>query len=114
MNRGGFGGFPGGGGGNMQALMKQAQKMQTDLQKAKEEAENTVVEGSGGGGAVKISMNGKYQVTSVSISKDAAGDAEMLQDLVQVACNDASAKIAEVFKNNMTKVTGGMNIPGLF
>lgn len=112
MNRGGFNGVPGM--GNIQGLMKQAQKMQEDLKKAKEEAEATIVEGTAGGSAVKITMNGKYQVTKVEISKDAAGDAEMLQDLVQAACNDASNKIAAVFKDSMGKATGGMNIPGLF
>jgi hypothetical protein len=108
----GFGGFP----GNMQGLMQQAQKMQKDLQKAQEEAENFEAEGSAGGGAVKFKMNGRYEVLSVEIKPEAVdpSDVEMLQDMVKAAANDAIAKVRENTQSKMSKVAGGMNIPGLF
>lgn len=111
-------GFPGmpGGLGNMQGLMKQAQKMQQDLAAAQQEAENFSAEGSAGGGAVKAVANGKYALTSLTISRDAVNpdDVEMLQDLIVAACNDALGKVKENLKDKMSKVTGGMNLPGLF
>ena len=108
----GFPGVP----GNMQALMKQAQKMQQDLMKAQQEAEAFSCEGSAGGGAVKITANGKQEVTAVLISKEVvnADDVEMLQDLVKAAMNDALAKVKDHTKGALGSVTGGLNIPGLF
>ena len=108
----GFGGVP----GNMQALMKQAQKMQQDLLKAQQEAELFSCEGSAGGGAIKVTANGKQELTSVLISKEVVNsdDVEMLQDLVKDAVNDALAKVKDHTKNTLGSVTGGLNIPGLF
>jgi len=104
-----------GGPGNMQALMKQAQKMQQDLKRAQEETEQIEAEGSAGGGAVKVTANGKNQLTAVLIEKAAINpdDAEMLQDLVLAAANEALTKVQESAKAALSKVTGGMNIPGL-
>ena len=108
----GFGGVP----GNMQALVKQAQKMQQDLQKAQAEAETFMADGSAGGGMVKITANGKLQVTAVLINKECVNpnDVEMLQDLVLAATNDALDKVRENTKQTLGTVTGGVNIPGLF
>lgn len=110
----GFPGFPGGGMGNMQALMKQAQKMQEQLQRVQSDAEQFSAEGSAGGGVVKITANGKNRLTGVTIDKQCVNpdDVEMLQDLVLVAANDALQKVQENLKSEMAKITGGMNIPG--
>lgn len=108
----GFGGFPG---GNMQALLQQAQKMQKDMQKAQVEAEAFEAEGSVGGGAVKIKVNGKYEVVSVEIKPEAVdpSDIELFQDMVKSAANDALTKIRQNTESKLSKVTGGMNIPGV-
>ena len=108
----GFNGFPG---GNMQALLKQAQKMQQDMQKAQAEVESFEAEGAAGG-AVKCIINGKYEVLSVSISPEAidASDVEVLQDMVQLAFNDALRKVKEHSDAKLSQVTGGINLPGMF
>ncbi len=91
--RGGFGG----GGFNMQSLMKQAQKMQEDMQKANEELENSEIEATVGGGMVTIIMSGKKVVKSIKIKKEAvdADDIEMLEDLLVAGFNEAAAKVDE-------------------
>ncbi len=104
--RGGFGGYGGGfgGGGNqMQNLMKQAQKMQEEMQKAQAELEELEVEGSAGGGLVKVSMTAKKVVTSINISPDAVDvdDLEMLEDLLVAALNDGYKKADEVYAEKM-------------
>jgi nucleoid-associated protein EbfC len=109
----GFGGFPGG--GNMQALLQQAQKMQKDMQRAQAEAEAYEAEGSVGGGAVKFKINGKHEVLSVEIKPEAfdPSDIEMLQDMVKSAANDALAKVRDFTNKKLSQVTGGASIPGL-
>lgn len=101
---------------NMNQLMKQAKKMQEDLMKAQEALGEQVVEGTSGGGAVKVEMNGHKEVTSVIISKDVVSpdDVEMLQDLVLAAVQDAMSKVNQLTESTMGKYTKGMNIPGLF
>jgi DNA-binding YbaB/EbfC family protein len=108
----GFPGMPGG----MQGLMKQAQKMQEDLARAQQEAEQFSAEGSAGGGMVKVVVSGKYEIQSVAIARDVVNpdDIEMLQDLIVAASNEALEKVKQNLKAQMTKVTGGMSIPGLF
>jgi DNA-binding YbaB/EbfC family protein len=101
-------------GGNLQGLMKQAQKMQSDLQKAKEEIETSEVTGTSGGGAVKVRMSGDHSVKEVSIDPAAKDDLEVLQDMLVAAFNDASSQIKNALKDKMSKITGGMPIPGLF
>jgi DNA-binding YbaB/EbfC family protein len=100
----------------MQGLMKQAQKMQEDLAKAQQEAENYSAEGTAGGGAIKVTVNGKYTVTAVAVNREVVNpdDVEMLQDLFLAACNDALDKVKANLKTQMSKVTGGMSLPGLF
>ena len=94
-------------------MMRQAQKQLAQLQKIQEELETVTVEGSAGGGAVKVVMTGKQIVESVTIEPEAAEEVEMLQDMVLAAVNDASTKAQELAAKKMSVVTGGMNIPGL-
>ena len=108
----GFQGFP----GNVQDLMKQAQSMQEKLAKAQGEVENITAEGTAGGGMVKVVVNGRYEVLSVKVEKEVVNpnDIDMLQDLILAASNDALKKVKEDAKQALTKVTGGLSIPGLF
>lgn len=101
-----FGGF---GGGNMQAMMRQAQKMQQDAIRAKEEIDNAVFEGSASGGLVKVEINGAFEMQSVKIDQSVVDpdDVEMLEDLVVAAYNDAKAK-ADEMKNSKLGGFGGL------
>ena len=94
-------------------MMRQAQRLQAQLQKIQEELETLTVEGSAGGGVVKVVMTGKQVVQTVTIAPEAAEELELLQDLVLAAVNDAFAKTQELAAKKMAVVTGGMNIPGL-
>ena len=94
-------------------MMRQAQKQLAQLQKIQEELETITVEGSAGGGAVKVVMTGKQIVESVTIDPEAAEEVELLQDMVLAAVNDASNKAQELAAQKMSVVTGGMKIPGL-
>lgn len=107
----GFGGIP----GNMQGILKQAQKMKEQIEKTQEAVESFELESQAGGGMVKVRMNGKFRVVSIEISKEVINpeDPEMLQDLIRAACNEAAAQIHDHTKNEMSKVTGGLSIPGL-
>jgi len=98
-----FGGFGGFGGGNMQAMMRQAQKMQQDAMKAKEELDNTIFEGTASGEMVKIEINGAYEMQSVKINPAVvdADDVEMLEDLIVAAYNDAKNKADEAKSQKM-------------
>ena len=109
----GFGGFPGG--GNMQALLQQTQKMQKDMQRAQDEAESFEADGSAGGGTVKVTANGKNEILAVSIKPEAVdpSDVAMLEELVKQAVNDALAKIRNNTAERLAKATAGFNIPGL-
>lgn len=104
MNK--FGGF---GGGNMQAMMRQAQKMQQDAMKAKEELDNSVFEGTASGGLVKVEINGAYEMISVKIDPSVVDpdDAEMIEDLVVAAYNDAKSKLEEM-KSQKLGAFGGL------
>ena len=105
-----FGGFPGGM-GNMQNLMRQAQKMQADLQKKQEEAANTEFEVSAGGGAVTVKATGAKEIKEIIIKKEVVDpdDVETLQDLVLTAVNAALRKADDMMQEGL----GGLNIPGL-
>ena len=108
----GMGGF--GGGMNMQALMKQAQKMQQDMQdrmeKAEEELENTTLTGTSGGGMVEVTCTGKKQITGVTIKPEIVDpdDIEMLEDLVVAAVNDALSKADELEKSLKPDMPAGL------
>jgi len=113
------GSFPRGGigGANINNLMKQAMKVQQDMEKAKEELANTTVEASSGGGAVKVTATCDKVIKSVEISQDVVDpdDVEMLQDLVMAAVNEALRKADEQVQAALGRFTGGMgNFPGLF
>lgn len=110
------GGFPGMGGGNMGGMMKQMQKMQKQMEDLQAELEVKEVEASAGGGAVKVTCNGKKEILNITIEESVVDpeDIEMLQDLVMAAVNEAIRNADEMMSNGMKKVTGGMNIPGLF
>ena len=100
------------GGFNLQELMSQAKQQYETLQKKMEE---TVVEGSSGGGTVTVKMDGRKQVLSIKIDPEAvkAGDLEMLQDLITAAINGAGRKVDEAMQSTMGGMLGGMGIPGL-
>ena len=111
------GGFPGGfGGGQMNNLMKQAQKLQKEMEQAQKDLETKEFEASVGGGAVVVKANGKKEIISINIKEEVvdADDVEMLEDLVLSAVNEALKKAEEETANKMGKLTGGMNIPGMF
>jgi len=96
-------------------MMKQAQKLQSKMLRLQEELAEKTVEASAGGGMVKAVANGKQQIVSVQIEKEVVDpdDVEMLQDLVLAAVNDALARSQEMVSAEMSKLTGGLNIPGL-
>jgi hypothetical protein len=94
--------------GNMQAMMKQAQQMQQKLQ---EEIEAIRVEASAGGGMVTVKMDGQKRCLGVTIDPEAAGDAEMLQDMVMAAFNEAHKKVEEQSQSKMSGMLGGMGLP---
>ena len=101
---------------NMNSVIKQAQKMQEEMERVQEELEDKTVEATSGGGAVSVVVCGKKEVISLKISPDAVDpdDVETLEDLVMVAVNDAIKKADEMMAEGMSAVTGGLNIPGLF
>jgi len=103
-------------GGGMAQLMKQANQMQMKMKKVQEEIAQKTFEGSSGGGAVKITVTGESLLKSITINPEVlkSGDVEMLQDLITTAANDAIKVAKETSAKEMEKVTGGMNIPGLF
>lgn len=100
--------------GGMAGLMKQANQMQMKMKKIQEELATREFEGTSGGGAVKVKVNGDNKVLAVTIDPEVlkAGDAEMMQDLVVSAVNDALKSAKDTTSKEMAKVTGGINIPG--
>ncbi len=108
--------FPMGGMGNANNMIRQAQKMQQEMLKAQEEIEQTDFDASSGGGAVTVKMNGKKELLEINIKPEACDpdDVEMLQDLILTAVNDVIQKVDEANNAKMSKLTGGINIPGLF
>ncbi|NLB81706.1 MAG: YbaB/EbfC family nucleoid-associated protein [Clostridiaceae bacterium] len=103
-------------GGNMNDMLKQAQKMQQQMESIQQDVENRLVEASAGGGAVTVTMNGKKEVKSIKIDPDIieTEDIEMLEDIVMAAVNEAISKANEMMTGEMGKLTGGINLPGLF
>ena len=98
--------------GAMGNLMRQAQKMQEDLQKAQEELANAEVTGESGGGLVKITMNGRHEVRRVEIDDSLVGDdKEMLEDLITAAFNDAVTKVEKTVQEKFSGLASGMSLP---
>ena len=114
MAKGGFRGMPGG--MNQAAMIKQAQKMQMEMQRMQEEMENKTYTAAAGGGMVKASVNGKHEVVNLEINPEAVDpdDVEMLQDMVIAAVNEAMRAADTEAANNMSRLTGGLNLGGLF
>ncbi len=96
-------------------MMKQAQKLQSKMLKLQEELAEKTVETTSGGGMVKVVANGRQQIVSIQIEEEVIDpdDVEMLQDLILAAINDALAKSQEMVSGEMSKLTGGINIPGM-
>lgn len=102
--------------GNMNKMMKQVQKMQADMAKMQEELGERTVSATVGGGVVEVIANGKKEIDSIKIAPEAVDpeDVEMLEDLVLAAVNEALRQAEEMVANEMGKLTGNLNIPGLF
>jgi DNA-binding YbaB/EbfC family protein len=96
-------------------MLKQAQQLQKNMAKVQAELESATVEGSAGGGVVKVVVSGRMTLESLTIDPEAVSeeDVEMLQDLVVAAVNDGFEKAQEMAASRMSAVTGGLNIPGL-
>jgi DNA-binding YbaB/EbfC family protein len=102
--------------GNINNMMKQVQKMQKQMEEMQAELEEKEVEASAGGGAVTVKANGKKEIIDIQIQPEVVDpdDIEMLQDLILAATNEALRKAEEMMSAEMGKITGGMNLPGLF
>ena len=114
MAKGGFRGMPGG--MNQAAMMKQAQKMQQEMLRMQQEMETKTYTAAAGGGMVKATVNGKHEVVDLQINPEAVDpdDVEMLQDMVMAAVNEAMRTADTDSANNMSRLTGGLNLGGLF
>jgi hypothetical protein len=96
-------------------MLKQAQRIQSDMLRLQQELADKTVEAASGGGMVKVIANGKQQIVSLSIEKEVIdpNEVEMLQDLILAAVNEALTKSQEMVSSEMSKITGGVNIPGI-
>ena len=114
MAIGGFRGMPGG--MNQAAMMKQAQKMQQDLLRMQQEQENKTFTAKAGGGMVAATVNGKHELVNLEINPEAVDpdDVDMLQDMIMAAVNEAMRAADAEAANNMSRLTGGLNLGGLF
>ena len=114
MAKGGFRGMPGG--MNQMAMMKQAQKMQQEMLRMQEEMENKTYTATTGGGMVTATVSGKHEVKELTINPEAVDpdDVEMLQDMIIAAVNEAMRAAETESANNMSRLTGGLNLGGLF
>ena len=104
------------GSGNMQSMIRQAQKMQEDMAKLQEDLDAREYTARSGGGAVTAVVDGKHLLKSLEIQPEVVDpeDTEMLADLVMAAVNEAVRQAVETSETEMSKVTGGMNLPGMF
>ena len=105
-----------GGAGNMNQMLKQAQKMQADMAALQEDLEAREYTATSGGGMVEVTVDGKHLIKSIKIKPDAVDpdDAEMLEDLITVAVNEAISNAIKTSEEEMGAITGGLNMPGLF
>ena len=103
-------------GKNMNNLLKQAQQMQQKMSTLQKELEAREIETSSGGGMIKIKINGKQEIVGLAINKECVdpSDVEMLEEMVKTAVNQAIKESQEMVSGAMSKITGGINIPGLF
>ena len=117
MAKGGFRGMPGGMGGlNQAAMMKQAQKMQQEMLRMQQEQESKTFTAQSGGGMVSATVNGKHELVELAINPEAVDpeDVDMLQDMIIAAVNEAMRSADAEAANNMSRLTGGLNLGGLF
>ena len=114
MAKGGFRGMPGG--MNQAAMIKQAQKMQQEMLRMQEEMENKTYTATTGGGMVTAEVSGKHQLVNLTIKEEAVDpdDVDMLQDMIIAAVNEAMRTADNDAANNMSRLTGGLNLGGLF
>ena len=114
MAKGGFRGMPGG--MNQAAMMKQAQKMQQEMLRMQEEMETKTYTAAAGGGMVTAEVSGKHQLVNLTIKEEAVDpdDVDMLQDMIIAAVNEAMRTADNDAANNMSRLTGGLNLGGLF
>ena len=114
MAKGGFRGMPGG--MNQAAMMKQAQKLQQEMLRMQQEQETKTYTAKAGGGMVCATVNGKHELVNIEINPEAVDpdDVEMLQDMIMAAVNEAMRAADNEAANNMSRLTGGMNLGGLF
>ncbi|HAL87627.1 MAG TPA: YbaB/EbfC family nucleoid-associated protein [Clostridiales bacterium] len=114
MAKGGFRGMPGG--MNQASMLKQAQKMQQEMLRMQAEQEAKTFTAKAGGGMVSATVNGKHELVSIEINPEAVDpeDVEMLQDMVMAAVNEAMRSADNEAANNMSRLTGGLNLGGLF
>jgi len=103
------------GGGNMNAMLKQAQQMQIDMENKQAELEEREYTATSGGGMIEVTVNGKHEIKKLTISPDAVDpeDVEMLEDLITVAVNEAVNNAAKTAEEEMGAITSGLNIPGM-
>lgn len=107
--------IPNAGGGNMNQMLKQAQKMQEDMAVLQEDLENREYTGASGGGMVAVTVDGKHLIKSIKINPDAVDteDIEMLEDFITIAVNEAVNNAIKTAEEEMGAITGGLNIPGM-
>lgn len=100
----------------LDGVLKQVQKISTEIVKLQEELKNKTITASAGGGMVSVTANGKREITEIKIDKEAVDpeDVEMLEDLVLSAVNEVLRRVQDMVQNEMSKLSGGINIPGLF
>lgn len=105
-----------GGPGNMNQMLKQAQKMQEDMAALQEDLESREYTASSGGGMISVTVDGKHLIKAIKINPDAIDpeDPEMLEDLITVAVNEAIGNAAKTAEEEMGAITGGLNLPGMF
>lgn len=109
-------GMPGNMGGNMGQMLKQAQKAQAEMEKAQKELEETIFETTAGGGAITLKIAGNREIKEIILKPEIVDpdDIEMLQDLIIAAVNEGMKKTETAINDRMGRITGNMNIPGLF
>ena len=108
--------LPNSGGGNMNQMLKQAQKMQEDMANLQADLEQREYTATSGGGMVEVTVDGKHLIKSIKINPDAVDpdDSEMLEDLITVAVNEAIGNAIKTSEEEMGAITSGLNMPGLF
>ena len=106
---------PGGGGGNMKNQLKQLQAMQREMEATQDQLAEKELTVTAGGGAIEVTANGNKEITKLVIDREVVDpdDVEMLQDLIIAAVNEVIRQVDEMVENEMSKITGGLNIPGL-